>query len=97
MSLKKSFKENQFRHFVDYFTIAFAIFFESTCFAQNPIIQTKYTADPAPLAYHDTVFLYTSHDEDNAFGFEMFNWMLYTSTDIVLQLFNFDWWKFNSK
>jgi arabinoxylan arabinofuranohydrolase len=50
---------------------------------QNPIIQTKYTADPAPMVYHDTVFLYTSHDEDNAFGFEMFNWMLYTSTDMV--------------
>jgi arabinoxylan arabinofuranohydrolase len=51
--------------------------------AQNPIIQTKYTADPAPLVYHDTVFLYTSHDEDNAFGFEMFNWMLYTTTDMA--------------
>jgi arabinoxylan arabinofuranohydrolase len=51
--------------------------------AHNPIIQTKYTADPAPLAYHDTVFLYTSHDEDDAFGFKMQNWMLYTSTDMV--------------
>ena len=26
--------------------------------AQNPIIQTKYTADPAPMVYNDTVFLY---------------------------------------
>jgi arabinoxylan arabinofuranohydrolase len=51
--------------------------------AQNPIIQTKYTADPAPMVYNDTVFLYTSHDEDSAFGFEMFNWMLYTTTDMV--------------
>lgn len=51
--------------------------------AQNPIIQTKYTADPAPMVYHDTVFLYTSHDEDDAFGFKMQNWMLYTSTDMV--------------
>ncbi len=24
--------------------------------AQNPIIQTVYTADPAPLVYKDTVF-----------------------------------------
>jgi arabinoxylan arabinofuranohydrolase len=52
-------------------------------FAQNPIIQTKYTADPAPMVYHDTVFLYTSHDEDDAFGFKMLNWLLYTSTDMV--------------
>ena len=28
--------------------------------AQNPIIQTKYTADPAPMVYNDTVFLYTT-------------------------------------
>ncbi len=51
--------------------------------AQRPIIQTKFTADPAPLVYHDTVFLYTSHDEDYALGFEMFNWLLYSSTDMV--------------
>lgn len=59
------------------------LFFGTICFAQNPIIQTKYTADPAPMFYDDTVYLYTSHDEDNAFGFEMFNWLLYTSTDMV--------------
>ena len=35
--------------------------------AQNinlPIIQTKYTADPAPYVHNDTVYLYTTHDED---------------------------------
>jgi arabinoxylan arabinofuranohydrolase len=53
------------------------------CQAQNPIIQTKFTADPAPLVYRDTVFLYTSHDEDDAKGFKMYNWLLYTSTDMV--------------
>ncbi|RZM21151.1 MAG: carbohydrate-binding protein [Pedobacter sp.] len=51
--------------------------------SQNPIIQTKFTADPAPLVYNDTVFLYTSHDEDDAFGFVMRDWQLYTSTDMV--------------
>ncbi|WP_243348375.1 family 43 glycosylhydrolase [Parabacteroides sp. FAFU027] len=58
----------------------------ASCFsisARNPIIQTKHTADPAPLAYNDTVFLYTGHDEDNAERFVMQNWMLYTSTDMV--------------
>jgi beta-xylosidase len=53
------------------------------CHADNPIIQTKFTADPAPMAYNDTVYLYTSHDEDDATGFKMFNWMLYTTTDMV--------------
>lgn len=50
---------------------------------QQPIIQTSYTADPAPMVYNDTVFLYTSHDEDDASGFKMINWLLYTSTDMV--------------
>nr|WP_315153427.1 glycoside hydrolase family 43 protein [uncultured Flavobacterium sp.] len=51
--------------------------------AQRPIIQTKYTADPAPMIHNDTIFLYTSHDEDDAEGFKMLNWLLYTSTDMV--------------
>lgn len=51
--------------------------------AQTPIIQTKYTADPAPMVHNDTVFLYTSHDEDDADGFKMLDWQLYTSTDMV--------------
>ncbi len=68
-------------------------------YAQNPIIQTKFTADPAPMVYNDTVFLYTTHDEDDANGFKMLNWLLYTSTDmanwtdhgIVASLNDFSW------
>jgi len=55
--------------------------------AQNPIVQTKYSADPAPMVHKGTVYLYTSHDEDDAVadgkGFKMLNWSLYTSTDMV--------------
>ena len=54
-----------------------------TCRAENPIIQTNYTADPAPMVYKGTVYLYTSHDEDDATEFHMLNWKLYTSTDMV--------------
>jgi arabinoxylan arabinofuranohydrolase len=64
----------------------FALFFRGFCLADNQIIQTKFTADPAPMVWNDTVFLYTSHDEDEATGsgsFSMKNWMLYTSTDMV--------------
>lgn len=50
---------------------------------QMPIIQTKYTADPAPMVHNDTIFLYTSHDEDDADGFKMLDWLLFTSTDMV--------------
>ena len=73
----------------------------TTGIAQNPIIQTKYTADPAPMVYNDTVFLYTTHDEDDAEGFKMLDWLLYTSTDMVnwtdhgavASLKSFDWVK----
>ena len=65
------------------FLIIFLISLWTNCYADNPIIQTKFTADPAPMVYKDTVFLYTSHDEDDAFGFKMLNWLLYTSTDMV--------------
>ena len=53
------------------------------CLAQDPIIQTKYTADPAPMVHNDTVFLYTTHDEDDADGFKMLDWLCYSSTDMV--------------
>jgi arabinoxylan arabinofuranohydrolase len=43
----------------------------TTCVADNPMV------------YNDTVFLYTGHDEDSATGFTMFNYLLYTSTDLV--------------
>ena len=59
------------------------VFFGISAHAQNPIIQTKYTADPAPMVYKDTLYLYTSHDEDDAKGFKMLDWLLYTSTDMV--------------
>ncbi len=73
--------------------------------AQDPIIQTKYTADPAPLVYNDTVYLYAGHDEadpnieDRRRGFFMRDWLLYTSTDMVnwtehgavVDLYNFKW------
>ena len=54
-----------------------------TGFAQNPIIQTIFTADPAPMVYQDTVFLYTGHDEDNADYFDMRDWHIYSTTDMV--------------
>ena len=66
-----------------------------------PIIQTKYTADPAPYVHGDTVYLYTTHDEDDAEGFKMKDWLLYTSTDMVnwqdhgavASLRDFKWYK----
>ena len=53
--------------------------------AQNPIVQTNYTADPAPMVHNDTLFLYTTHDEDETVRnfFTMNDWLCYSSTDMV--------------
>ncbi len=53
--------------------------------AQNPVIQTIYTADPAPMVYDGTVYLYTTHDEDKSVRnfFTMNDWRCYSSTDMV--------------
>lgn len=53
--------------------------------AQNPIVQTNYTADPAPMVHNGTVYLYTSHDEDTTIKnfFTMNDWRCYSSTDMV--------------
>ena len=62
-----------------------ASFVLTTILAQNPIIQTYYTADPAPMVYNDTVYLYTTHDGDETVDnfFTMHNWRAYSSTDMV--------------
>ena len=55
------------------------------CFAQNPIVQTYYTADPAPMVHDGKVYLYTSHDEDETVKnfFTMYDWRCYSTTDMV--------------
>ena len=57
----------------------------SVSLADNPIVQTSYTADPAPMVYNGRLYLYTSHDEDvtvNNF-FTMNDWRLYSTVDMV--------------
>jgi arabinoxylan arabinofuranohydrolase len=50
----------------------------------NPIIQTIYTADPAPMVHGDTLYLYTTHDEqtDSNF-FTMRDWQVFSTKDLV--------------
>ncbi len=72
--------------------------------AQNPIVQTNYTADPAPMVYNGKVYLYTSHDEDDSTWFTMNDWRLYTTEDMVnwtdhgavLSYKEFEWAKMNA-
>ncbi|MGW4404835.1 glycoside hydrolase family 43 protein [Nonomuraea sp. NPDC004702] len=69
--------------------------------ADNPIIQTVYTADPAPLVHNGRVYLYTGHDEDGSTWFTMKDWRVWSSADMVnwtdhgspLSLTTFSWAK----
>ena len=57
--------------------------FAVTLQAQNPVIQTCFTTDPAPMVHNDTLYLYTGHDEDKADFFWMQEWRVYSTTDMV--------------
>ena len=50
--------------------------------AENPVVQTIYTADGAPMVWNDTFYLFTGHDEDNADYFTMNDWRCYSSKDM---------------
>ena len=70
-----------------------------TVTAQNPVVQTWFTTDPAPLSYGDKMYLYVGHDEDRANFFWMYEWRIYSSSDMVnwtdhgtqLSLSSFSW------
>lgn len=51
--------------------------------ADNPIIQTCFTTDPAPMVHNDTLYVYTGHDENGADFFWMQEWRVYSTTDMV--------------
>ena len=51
--------------------------------ADNPIVQTIYTADPAPLVHDGRLYVYTTHDEDGSTWFTMKDWRVWSTTDMA--------------
>lgn len=51
-------------------------------FSQNPFITHMYTADPSARVFNDTLYVYPSHDEDNAEWFDMKDWHVFSTTDM---------------
>ena len=51
--------------------------------AQNPIIQTHYTPDPAPMVYNGAVYMYTGDDIPGHDFYYMTKWRVASSTDMV--------------
>lgn len=57
----------------------------NVCYAENPIVQTIFTADPAPLVHEGILYLYTGHDEDDAPNnrYLMHDYRCFSTTDMV--------------
>ncbi|GIZ10196.1 family 43 glycosylhydrolase [Flavobacterium sp. UMI-01] len=53
------------------------------CFAQNPFITHMYTADPSARVFNNTLYVYPSHDPDKADWFDMVDWHVFSTTDMV--------------
>jgi arabinoxylan arabinofuranohydrolase len=73
------------RLFVSALSLGVVSVLPSTSLADNPIVQTNYTADPAPMVYEGRLYLYTTHDEDvtvNNF-YTMNDWRVYSTADMV--------------
>src|ERR1035437_7456208 len=75
--------------------------FLSVINAENPIIQTHFTPDPAPMVYNGAVYMYTGDDIPGTNFFYMTKWRVSSSTDMVnwtdhgvpLALESFSWAK----
>jgi beta-xylosidase len=61
------------------FIFSFAINF---CFSQNPFITHIYTADPSAHVFNDTLYVYPSHDKEDAHWFNMSDWHVFSTTDM---------------
>ncbi len=57
-------------------------FISPICLAQHPIITTQYTADPSARVFKDTMYLYPSHDKEDAKWFNMSDWHVFSSVDM---------------
>ena len=51
--------------------------------AQNPIVQTSFTPDPAPMVYKDRVYMYVGDDIPGYDFYYMTKWRLFSSADMV--------------
>jgi hypothetical protein len=63
---------------------AFAMLHSVCIHAANPIITSTYTADPSPHQWSDgTYYMYCSHDQDADVDWNMVDYHVFSSTDLV--------------
>ncbi len=89
---KENFMKNVFKRFTGMVLVAALVVTSITVakkpvttYADNPAVQHLFAPDPAPMVYNDTVYLYTTHDEDETVGgfYTMNNWQCFSSKDMV--------------
>ncbi|MDQ1803126.1 glycoside hydrolase family 43 protein [Chryseobacterium sp. CKR4-1] len=51
--------------------------------AQNPVIQTHFTPDPAPMVYKGKMYIYTGDDQPGFDFYTMTKWRVYSTEDMV--------------
>lgn len=67
--------------------------------ADNPVVQTHFAPDPAPMVYNGTVYMYTGDDIPGTNFYYMTKWRVMSSTDMVnwtdhgspISLESFEW------
>jgi len=62
--------------------LIFVLFIGIKASGQNPIIRNIYTADPSARVFNDTLYIYPSHDRDNAQWWDMEDWHVFSTTDM---------------
>lgn len=63
-------------------TVIGSLLLSTSAFAQNPIVQTCYTADPAPMVDGDRLYVYIDRDEGPDW-YVMNEWRVYSTADMV--------------
>jgi len=49
----------------------------------NPFVKHIYTADPSARVFNNRMYVYTSHDENDSKYFDMLDWHVFSSDDMV--------------
>ena len=84
------------KHFVIILAVIASI---SISLADNPVVQTHYGPDPAPMVHNGTVYMYIGDDIPGFDFYYMTKWRVMSSTDMVnwtdygspISLESFEW------
>ena len=64
--------------------IALSFLLSGICIsAQNPVIQTQFTPDPAPMIYKNRLYVFTGDDQPGFDFYTMTKWRIHSSDDMV--------------